>query len=345
MKVCHVNFARGYRGGERQTELLVRGLAELGLEQRVVVRRDSPLLERLRGVRRVERIGLRQPVLLQPWAARGCVLTHAHEARAAHYAHVAYRITGTPYVLTRRWTRRPSAGLATRAVYRHATRVIAISSVIEREIREYSPATPLVRIPSMAGHLRADAAAVGAICRRFAGDYLLVQVGALVRGHKGQHVLLEALRRLDLPNARVIFLGEGRDRAALEAQAAGLRVTFTGFVDAVADWIAAADIIVYPSLVEGLGSALLDAMEHGRPIIASRTGGIPDVVVDGETGLLVPPGDAGALAAAIRRLHDDRSFADALAAAGRSRVRALFLPEIVVRRTLDEYRACIESSS
>lgn len=118
------------------------------------------------------------------------------------------------------------------------------------------------------------------------------------------------------------------------------RVTFTGFVDDVASWTAAADVVVYPSLIEeGLGSTLLDAMERGRPIIASRTGGIPDVVVHEETGLLVPPGDVAALAAAIRRLHDDRSLADRLAEAGRRSVTAFF-PEPLAKRVLDEYRAC-----
>lgn len=344
MKVCHVNFARGYRGGERQTELLVRGLADVGIEQRLIVRHDSPLRARLRGVPRLDIVGLRQPFLLQPWAVRGCTLTHAHEANAAHYAHLAYRFGGPRYVITRRVTKRPKMSPETRAVYRQAARVIAISSAIERVIREYSPETSIACIPSMAGHLPVNVATLSAIRQRFAGDYLLVQIGALKCREKGQHVLLEALRRAERPEIRVVFVGEGRDRAALEAQAADLpRVTFTGFVDDVANWIAASDVVVQPSLIEeGLGSTLLDAMEHGRPVIASGAGGVLDVVVHGETGLLVPPGDAAALAAAIRRLHGDRSLADALAAAGRERVRAMFLPETVVRRTLDEYHTCVE---
>lgn len=270
MKVCHVNFARGYRGGERQTELLVRGLADLGIEQRLVVRHDSPLRDRLRDLPRLERIALRQPFLLQPWAVRGSALTHAHEAKAAHYAHLAYRLGGPRYVITRRVTKRPEANPETRSVYRHASRVIAVASAIESVIRDYSPNTPLVRIPSMAGHLPVDAGVVSAIRRRFDRDYLLVQVGALKCREKGQHMLLSALRLLDIPNLRAVFVGEGPDRVALEEQAADLPgVTFTGFVEDVANWIAAADLIIYPSLVkEGIASALLDVMEHGRPIIA-----------------------------------------------------------------------------
>lgn len=344
MKICHVNFARGFRGGERQTEVLIRELSGLGVSQRLVVRHESPLRLRLRGLSGTEVIGLRAPVMLQPWATHGFALVHAHEAMAAHYAHLAYRLGGPRYLITRRMTKRPGGNRATRAVYRNAKRVIAISSAIERVVREYSPSTPVVRIPSMASHLPVDPAAVEAIRRRFGGSYLVLQVGALI-GNKGQRVLLDALRSLGIPNVRVAFLGEGPDRAALEALAADIPgITFTGFVDDVANWIAASDLVVHPSLEEGLGSTLLDVMERGRPIIASRTGGIPDIIVDEDNGLLVPPGDPEALAAAIRRLHDDRALAGRFAEGGRRRLPP-YLPAIVARRTLEEYHACSENEA
>jgi glycosyltransferase involved in cell wall biosynthesis len=340
-RVCHVNLARGFRGGERQTELLAHGLAALGLEQRLVVRADSPLRDRLTAVEGLEIRALRSPALVRPWHTRGAEIVHAHEARAVHYAHVSRRLGGAPFVLTRRVPRRPGGNPATRAAYREADCVIAISGFIGQVIREYSPSTPVRRIPSMAAEMRPDPGRVQALRSRFGERHLLVCVGALIDRHKGQRVLLEAMAYLDDLSVRVCFVGDGPDRPRLEAEAADLpNVTFAGFVENVGDWIAAADLFVYPSRVEGLGSTLLDAMDLGRPIVASQAGGIPEVVVDGETGLLVPPGDASALAAAIRLVLTRPDVAAELVAGGAARLSE-FRVGSVAERTLAVYRAVL----
>lgn len=342
LRICHVNFARGFRGGERQTELLVRGLAERGLRQRLLVRADSPLRRRLAALPGLDIRALPRPVLPRAWHCRDVDLVHAHEARAVHFAHIARRLGGPPYLLTRRVVYRPGTGPVTRAAYRRATTVIAISSVIADVIRAYSPATRVVRIPSMVASMRADPRRVRDIRARFAGRRLIVCVGALVDRNKGQRVLLNALPQLDDLDVQACFVGDGPDRHALEADSAHRRnVHFAGFVGDVADWIAAADLIVQPSHDEGLGSTLLDAMQLGRPIVASRTGGIPDVVIDGESGLLVPPGDPVQLADAVRRGLTEPELAARLVDGGRRRLPA-YLPARIVGLTLDLYNDLVD---
>ena len=142
---------------------------------------------------------------------------------------------------------------------------------------------------------------------------------------KGFHYLVDAapevLRRC--PGARFLIVGDGERRAALEARtrAAGLtdRITFTGFREDVASVMAAADLVVLPSINEGMGRVLVMAMALGKPIVATRVGGVAELLGEGEAGLLVPPRDAGALAQAISSLLGDGSRAKALGEAGRRR--------------------------
>ena len=144
---------------------------------------------------------------------------------------------------------------------------------------------------------------------------------------KGQDVLLRALTALP-PHVILLLAGEGPERTVLERQAAaaGLagRVHFAGRVDPVAPVYRAADIVVQPSRAEGFGLVLAEAGGFGKPVVATRVGGIPEVVVDGETGLLVPKEDPAALAAALDRLVADPALRARLGQAARARCRARF---------------------
>jgi glycosyltransferase involved in cell wall biosynthesis len=153
----------------------------------------------------------------------------------------------------------------------------------------------------------------------------LLLLGALER-RKGHAVLLAAGERLAAEGValRYVFCGDGSEHAALRAAAASLgdRVVFAGFQREVAACLEAADVVALPSLHEGLGVAALEAMAAGRPVVASRVGGLGEVVVDGVTGLLVPAGDATALARALARLARDAGLRVRLGRAGRERVLA-----------------------
>jgi glycosyltransferase involved in cell wall biosynthesis len=133
-----------------------------------------------------------------------------------------------------------------------------------------------------------------------------------------------------VPSARVLLVGDGPERAALEAQAAALgvgeRLRVTGATDDVAHCLAACDVLAAPSRNEGMGRVLVEAMALGLPVVGTRVGGIGDVILDGECGLLVPPEDPGALAEALVELGLDAGRRAKLAAGARPRAEAFSTP-------------------
>ncbi len=162
------------------------------------------------------------------------------------------------------------------------------------------------------------------------------------KGHK--HLIdAAALVVREVPDARFVILGEGDLRPALERQIKELHldkhVVLPGFRADILALIKSFDVFVMSSLAEGLGTSLLDAMALSKATVATDTGGIPEVVSHGETGLLVPPRDHRALASAISGLLKDHSRRERMGSAGLERVKRLFTAERMVERTLDVYRA------
>jgi glycosyltransferase involved in cell wall biosynthesis len=162
---------------------------------------------------------------------------------------------------------------------------------------------------------------------------------------KGHEVLLRALRRArqQVPGLSLDIAGTGPVEPTLRSLARDLRiedaVRFLGHVTPVGQMIENAAIVVIPSLGEGFGMVALEAMERGRPVIATAVGGLPEIVVDGETGIVVPPGDEQALAAAIVALATDLGHGAEMGAAGRARAVAEFSPERSADRIDELYRA------
>jgi glycosyltransferase involved in cell wall biosynthesis len=165
----------------------------------------------------------------------------------------------------------------------------------------------------------------------------IVGVVARLEPEKGHPTLIEAWPAVlaAVPNAHLLIVGEGSTGEALAAQVAGLgiesSVTFTGRRDDVPAVTAALDVAVLPSYREAQGLSILEAMALYRPVVASAVGGIPEMIEDGRTGLLVPPRDAAALSESIVRLLTDHPYADTLARAGRDLVHDRFCVELMVR--------------
>jgi len=175
------------------------------------------------------------------------------------------------------------------------------------------------------------------------GGLLLLTTGRLTI-QKGHTVLLDAIAQLKLDRQDLLFAfaGEGVQRPALEAKAVHLgienRVRFLGLRHDVDELLLAADIFVQPSLWEGLSLAMLEALLSGSPVLATRVEGVVDVIQDGKTGLLVPPNDAPALAAAIRALIADPDLRARLGRAGKTHVQRHYS----VKRMADDYEALIQ---
>ena len=176
-------------------------------------------------------------------------------------------------------------------------------------------------------------------------DAVLFVLTAFFEARKGHVVLVEAARRLGARagNARFALIGDGPERPRVEAavRAAGLgdRFLFLGYRADAADILAAADALVLPSLFgEDMPLIVLDAMALGKPVAASAVAGIPEEVDDGRTGLLIPPGDADALAAAVGRLAGDEDLRRTLGAAGRRRYEEHFTAARVAQRYGAIYR-------
>ena len=161
-------------------------------------------------------------------------------------------------------------------------------------------------------------------------DRVVLTVGRLSH-EKGQTHLIRALPQMR-EIARLVIVGDGPDRGALEcagrAQGLPRPVIFAGAASRVGPFYAMADVFVLPSLSEGSPNALLEAMACGLPIVATRVGGVPEIAVDGETALLVPPEDPVALARAIDRLLRDRPLAARLGSAARATVLTRYTPEL-----------------
>ncbi|HYC31811.1 MAG TPA: glycosyltransferase [Gemmatimonadales bacterium] len=329
--VVHVASGREWRGGQRQTWLLARELARLGLDQRVVTGAGSELAGRLEAsgvpVRAVRwRAGLDpRAILAVRDQLRSPALLHAHDAHALSVAGIARWRRPAPLVVTRR----VDFHLRRAGYWRRADRVIAISDAVAAVLRQDGIPPERIRVVHSGVDLEAaEHAAPGAHRLRFgipADRPVAVHLGALVP-HKDQVTMVRAagLARGRAPLLHWIIAGEGPLRAELARAIAEERmedrVHLAGQVADPLGLLAEADAFVMSSREEGLGTSVLDAMARGIPVASTAAGGLPEMLADG-AGLLVPVGDASALADAVVRIVHDRALAERLAARGKEAVR------------------------
>ncbi len=243
-------------------------------------------------------------------------LLHVHEGRSAQTAALRNLLSGTPFLVTRRIPQAPSAGAL--RCYRRASRVVSVSDAIAEGLRKLDGSLRLLTVHDCVPALHADPGAAEEF--RGGARWVIGQVGELHDAHKGQLLTLEVARQLIRTHPGVSFrlLGQGRDEALLRQEAATLaNVEFSGWIDNVANVYAAMDVLVYPSRYEGLGSAILEAMSFGVPVVAAAVGGIPEIVTDGVNGLLFEAGNTSQFGDRLRSLLDDEPLRLRLGAGAR----------------------------
>lgn len=358
LTVMHVNTERGWRGGERQTLWLALGVSRAGHRSMMVVRPGQPLAERS------AEAGL-ETVLCAPgseidlvaarWLRR-CILAngvdvvHAHTAHAVALAAMAVRRTPARMVLTRRAGFRIRSNPFTRWKYRRADAVIAISNRVARSLLDGGVDPALIDVIPSGVPLDREIVPASRALLGVADDApLVVMVGALT--HEKDPITFVraiAVARRQVPSLRALLVGDGPLRGEVQGEAARLEVTeflrLTGQREDADELIAASDIVVLSSREEGLGSVLLDAMAFAKPVAATAAGGIPEVVVHEETGLLVETRDANALGEAIARIAGDRELAARLGAGARARAPNFSMDETVAR-TVAVYERVLSAPS
>ncbi len=357
MRTLHVATERTWRGGEQQVLYLLEGLRDRGMPPVLATPGGSPLAARAAAagieVRDVPSRGdfdLRAAARLRRLLNDGIDILHLHTGHAHALGLLATmgRKRRPAVVVSRRVDFAPRGGLSTRFKFGgRVDRFVAISREVARVLREAGvPADRLTVVHSGVDPARFEVPRDGEGLRRELGvppDVKLIGfVGALV-GHKSPGDLLEALALLP-SGVHAVMAGRGgldgilRDRAGrpdLEG-----RVHFLGHRDDVPRLLRSVDLFCLPSRMEGLGTSVLDAMASGTPVVAAAGGGIPEMVEEGRSGLLVPPGRPADLAAAIRRVLEDPGLAKTLAEGGRKRVSA-FTRERMVEGMIQVYKALI----
>src|SRR5690349_11467522 len=338
MFALHIDTAKTWRGGQNQVLLTVLGLRALGHRATLVANGEGELRQRAKeGLDLVPLAPVTEMDLSAAWKLSRLMkqlrpdVVHAHDPHGVAMAALALSMSGArtprplpPLVASRRVDFHMKGNALSRWKYRQVECFVCASEAIRRMvIADGVPADRTVTV-----HEGID---VGRVAAAPPADLhadlwlphhapIVGNVAALVP-HKGQRHLIEAAAIVvkKVPDARFVIAGEGQLRPALERQIKEHRlekhVFLAGFRPDVLSVHKAFDIFVMSSVTEGLGTSLLDAMACGKPVVATRAGGMPEVVVDGRTGLLVAPRDHEAMADAIVTLLRDEALRKHMGAA------------------------------
>jgi len=359
----HIDSARTWRGGQNQVLLTVLGMRALGHRSTLVAHPAGEL--RLRAKEGLDLIPLapaNEMDLTAAWRLSRLVkqlkpdVIHAHDPHGVAMAAIALSMVGgsrgaggsaPPLIASRRVDFRMKGNALSRWKYRQVDCFVCASDAIRKiVIADGVPPSRAVTIHEGIdlGHVAAAPPAdLHAELWLPHHAPIVGNVAALVP-HKGQRHLIDAAAIVlrQVPDARFVIAGEGELRAQLERQIKEghleKHVFLAGFRPDILSVHKAFDVFVMSSVTEGLGTSLLDAMACGKPIVATTAGGMPEVVADGQTGILVPPRDDEALAAAIVTLLGDARLRASMGEAGERRVRERFSSERMVQDTLELYR-------
>jgi len=341
MKIVHLETGRHLYGGARQVASLLNALSDV--DHVLVCRPQAAIAAVVDPHVRVVEMPLHGDLDLRAKEKLRRVLEreqpdvlHVHSrAGADRFGGRAARCLGVRAVLTRR-VDNPEPRAWARRKFRNYDVIAAISTPIAHWLR-HEVRVPAQRVTKIASGIDIAAfddsrAARANLVQQYdiePGQPLIAAAGQLIE-RKGHDVLLRALPSIVARHRRLklLIFGRGPREAALRAQARSLgiaeHVIFAGFVPRLEQLLAGFDVFVHPARREGLGLVVLEALAAGVPVVAGSAGGLVDAIEDECTGLLVPPGDPGALTAAVLRLLENEALARELVGNGRARVAERF---------------------
>lgn len=282
-------------------------------------------------------------------------LLHIHGFKAALPGLPAARLAGVPALITVH--NYPAHGAlvhtpaALKALGAQRAQYITVSSALAHELNVSGiPRAQISVIHNGIDPAPFEAAALARFEQKLGAGEIVVGTAARFAPQKGLAYFLQAAAALAplFPQMRFVMMGDGPGRPALEklARQLGLsgRFTFCGHCSDLVHRLASIDIFVLPSLTEGLSLTVLEAAAAGCAVVATRVGGLPEVIADGVHGMLIPPADGVALARAVAMLARDPAQARRLAQAGRERVKRQFTLERMLSRTAALYRRLVGES-
>jgi len=335
VRILHIITPKRFSGGELTCAQLCEELAERGHEVLVVTKRCAPVEAALaqRGIPyRVAAVGNKFNPAVPLTIARlirstGAEVVHTHHSTASLWGSYGAWLTGVPCVAH-------VHAINTSVWLLSATHIIACAEAVREHLVNQGRCADRISVVYNAvetdGLPDVDPRAI----RSTLGlplDCLLVTVAAHLSPKKGHVVLLEALGNLRArhPEMRCVMMGEGSEEKALGTRAERLHlaevVRFVGYRRDAKEIMAASDVVALPSLVgEGLPLSLLEAAARARPIVATGLAGVPELVIDGETGFTVAPGDADALAERLEQLLGDPALRARMGTAARELVKQRF---------------------
>jgi glycosyltransferase involved in cell wall biosynthesis len=356
LSLFQIDAGREWRGGQRQVFLLTRELLRRDYPTILVAPPESPLLEKAKaaGIKTLP-VGIKHDAhVLAGWKiARAmrktrCVLAHLHDGHAAGTGGRAARKADVPVRIVSRRVEFPlKDNRYSLKKYAEVDAVVAISESVREVLKKGGvPAGRIEVIPSGIDFSPFDEIKEKDFLRRefrFAEDDFLVGMVAQLEDSKGHRTLIDAARLLKYrtPKIKIVIIGSGSLELELAEQARGLGVNdlvfFLGFRNDVPRLLASLDAFVLTSNAEGLGTSIMDAMASRLPVVATSVGGIPEVVADGVTGILIPPRQPAELSEAIYKLFADRAFARKLGQRGFEVVHEKFSAEAMAARIADLY--------
>ncbi|MCC6486344.1 MAG: glycosyltransferase [Candidatus Hydrogenedentes bacterium] len=355
MRILHVDEQSGWRGGEQQASYLIRGLIARGHACVIAGRRGSPFLIRDHGgevTARVDAPFRGEADLWSAWILARALrrfdidLVHSHTSHALTYAILACALARRGKVVaSRRVDFSPRKNAFSHWKYTRADGIVAISHRIAEVMRGFGvPESKLMVVHSGIDPARMDVEPLPREELGVPSDAPLIGNVAALVGHKDQATLIAAMPAVlsVQPQARLLIAGEGPLRGALERQIAelgvGHAVRLLGYRDDIPRLIKTLDVFVLSSSEEGLGTSVLDAMAAGIPVVATRAGGIPEMVRDNETGLLAPIGDPSAFARAVTAMLGDSALRARLARRAGKLVAEHFTYQRMVEGNEEVYR-------